>query len=83
MELLRVDTDVSHTKAMTSVNLGSSFFKDKFWQYVANHLLPRRLVYFATMKGIAIATTGEYKATVPSELNAMAVLERLDLKTGE
>jgi hypothetical protein len=48
---------------------------DKFWQWVAARL-PKRLVYFASIRLIAYATTGKYGTTIVPELSAMDALQR-------
>jgi len=48
---------------------------EAFWRFLAN-CLPRKLVYFAAIRLVAHATTGEYSATVVPELRAMDALSR-------
>jgi len=51
--------------------------KDKFWLWLA-HRLPRKLVYYASIRLMAHATTGDYSYTVVPELTIMEALERWD-----
>ena len=48
---------------------------DKFFRFVAWHL-PRRLVYWASIRLLAHATTGQYSATVVPALTATDALAR-------
>lgn len=49
--------------------------KDKFWQWVANRL-PKRLVYFCSIRLMAHATTGEYSSTITPRLTIIKALKR-------
>lgn len=48
---------------------------DRFWMWVAWHL-PRPLVYWATVRVAAHATTGEYSSQVVPDLTAMDAMQR-------
>ena len=47
----------------------------KFWMWIAWRV-PRRLVYFASIRLIANAIQGEYSSTVVPDLTAMDALKR-------
>jgi hypothetical protein len=55
-----------------------AFYLDKFWQWLANNIVSRRLIYWVFIRGAAIATTGQYRDTNPSELDVMIAIQRLD-----
>lgn len=46
-------------------------------------LLPRWLVYFATIRLISHATVGKYENTVPDKLGAMEALKRWSPEEGK
>lgn len=48
---------------------------ERMWMWLAWHL-PRRLVYFATMRLGAHATTGEHSKQIVPELTFMDAVER-------
>lgn len=60
-----------------------NFWIDKLWQWLANNVLPTRLIYWAFIRGAAIATTEEYSDTVVSDLDVITALQRLDFKTNK
>jgi len=49
--------------------------KDKLWFWLT-WKMPRRLVYFCTIRLISAATTGQYSDTVVPELTAMDSVKR-------
>lgn len=51
---------------------------DSFYQWLANRVLPKRLIYWVFIKGAAIATSQEYSNTHPAELDVMTAMQRLD-----
>ncbi len=53
---------------------------DKLWQWLANNILPTRLIYWAFIRGAGIVTSQEYSNTDPSELDIMTAMERLETK---
>lgn len=55
-------------------------WKRRFYQWLANSM-PKQLIYFTTVRGVAIATTGIYVSTNPNDLNAMEILKRVDQLT--
>lgn len=55
-------------------------YVDRFWQYLANRVFPKRLIYWCFIRGAVIATTQEYADTSPSELDIMTAAGRLDGK---
>jgi hypothetical protein len=57
------------------MNWWRHYGRDRFWMRVA-YWLPSRLVYFASVRMIAHATTGEYGATIVPELSAMDAIDR-------
>jgi hypothetical protein len=52
-------------------------FKEKFWFWLAWHL-PKKLIYFATIRLLVHATTGKYSNTEVPELNAIEALRRFE-----
>jgi len=50
---------------------------EKAWLWIAWHL-PGKLVYTASIRLMAHATTGEYGNTIPDELNVMEAFKRWD-----
>ena len=53
--------------------------KEKFFQSLA-HNLPKRIIYFASIKLIAETTSGEWSNTVVPELTAMDAIQRYSIK---
>ncbi len=51
--------------------------RDGFYLWLA-YRLPHRLMFWAFIRGCSIATTGEYGNTVPSDLDIMTALKRID-----
>ena len=49
--------------------------KEKFWTWLAWHL-PKKLVYWASIRLIANATTGKYSSQDVTTLQAWVALER-------
>jgi hypothetical protein len=49
--------------------------RKKFWSWLA-YKLPRPLVYWAAIRLMAAATTGQYSSQVVPELTAMEALKR-------
>jgi hypothetical protein len=49
---------------------------DKFSRFVAEWLLPRRVVYFAAMRLFVNATVGKYSNQIIPELTAIQALDR-------
>ena len=48
---------------------------ERFWFWLA-WCLPRSLVYFASIRLVSHATTGEYDTTIVPELSAMDAIKR-------
>ncbi len=48
---------------------------DKFWMWLA-WLLPRRLVYWASIRLISAATVNQYSNTVVPDLSALDAIKR-------
>jgi len=51
--------------------------KDRIYQWIANHLLSDRFLYWATIRGVARCTSQEFSSTYVGDLSAMGVIERL------
>ena len=51
----------------------------KFWQWFANNIAPKELLYFAVIKVWAKATCEKYTNKTPDEVNWEMALNHLDV----
>lgn len=53
-----------------------------FWYWIANHVLPKKAVYFCAMSVIVEASTGKYSNRHPEEIKAMSAVKEFSEKHG-
>lgn len=51
---------------------------EKIYQFIANKLMPRKLLYWASIRAWAIATTGKWGSTVATDIKMDTVVKRLE-----